>query len=226
MKDGKRDDKILGVGVCQRRGKMLAQYFTIKEEAEAEITIKKSKFIATAFPMKAEQELEEKISFIKKKYRDAKHYVFAYRLSNGAERYSDDGEPNKTAGLPILDILRGNHLYDVLIVVTRYFGGVLLGTGGLVKAYSDVAKQTLEKASKQIKFLCVRYQLKIPYNDYQIVQHWCSSNHFTIDDVSFSEMVTIQLIIKKEEEKVFFHQIQELLEGSAEITKIQDEFYI
>lgn len=206
--------------------KMLEQYLTIKDEAEAELTMKKSKFIANLFCIQKEDELAEKINIVKKKYRDAKHYVFAYRLSNGVERYSDDGEPNKTAGVPILDILRGKQLYDVLVVVTRYFGGILLGTGGLVKAYSDVAKLALEKATVQTKSLCAIYQLEIPYNDYPMVQRWCVNHEYAMQPISFSETVTMHITVQKNLEMSFKEQLQELLEGKLNISKIRDDFYI
>ena len=128
---------------------MLNTFYTIKEdEYSAELIEKKSKFIATLLKVSSEEQAIEFIEKIRKKYRDAKHNVFAYRIANTLERYSDDGEPSGTAGVPILDILRGEKLENVLVVVTRYFGEILLGTGGLVRAYSTVTKQAIADAVK------------------------------------------------------------------------------
>ena len=115
----------------------------------AEIVEKKSKFIASVFYIEDENDANEKILKVKKENRDARHNVYAYRLSNGFEKYSDDGEPSGTAGAVILELLRGEKLSNVLIVVTRYFGGILLGTGGLVRAYTESAKQAIEKAESE-----------------------------------------------------------------------------
>ena len=126
---------------------MLDTFFTIREnEYKAEIVEKKSKFIAVLCKVNSEKEALEKLEQIRKEHRNARHNVFAYRIPNVNERYSDDGEPSGTAGVPILDILRGEKLENVLVVVTRYFGGILLGTGGLVKAYSTVAKNAIASA--------------------------------------------------------------------------------
>ena len=122
---------------------------TILEDTSAEIIVKKSKFIANLFYISSIEEVEIKLKEIKKKYYDAKHHCYAYSImtNNGnINKMSDDGEPSGTAGAPMLNIINKNGLVNVLIVVTRYFGGVLLGTGGLVKAYSDATLNAIEKA--------------------------------------------------------------------------------
>ncbi len=205
---------------------VLEQFSTIKKEVEAEITVKKSQFIANVYPISSESEFKEKVNLIKRKYKDARHHVFAYRLSNGLERYSDDGEPAGTAGIPILDILRGFNLYDVVVIVTRYFGGTLLGTGGLVRAYSDATKLAMEKVEINQKFLAVQYKLEIPYNDFDVVQHYCSTNGFIITDSSFSDMVVLQITVKNEKALKFVDELKEKLEGKVEILKVRDSFYI
>ena len=129
---------------------MVDNFFTIEgeETKEKEIVEKKSRFIAQIIKITSEEEANKKILEIKKKHRDAKHNVFAYRIVNGIEKFSDDGEPSGTAGVPILDILRGEKLENILLVVTRYFGGILLGTGGLVRAYSSAAKEAHRRAGE------------------------------------------------------------------------------
>ena len=118
----------------------MQEFFTIKENVLAEIVEKKSKFIANLFYIESQQEAEKIIKQIKKKYYDARHNCIAYRVIENdsvIEKSSDDGEPSGTAGAPMLNILQKNNLCNVLVVVTRYFGGILLGTGGLVRAYSN-----------------------------------------------------------------------------------------
>ena len=124
---------------------MLKKYKTILAQAEAEIVEKKSRFIATVRPVKTEEEAKAFIEEMKKKYWNATHNVFAYQIGerNELQRFSDDGEPQGTAGMPVLSVLKGEDVKDTAIVVTRYFGGTLLGTGGLVRAYGHSAKEGL-----------------------------------------------------------------------------------
>lgn len=129
-------------------------YKTIKKKEEAIFIEKKSKFIAELHPIKSREEAEETIQSIRKKYYDAKHHCFAYRLLQNdtiIEKASDDGEPSKTAGAPMLQVLNKNELVNILVVVTRYFGGILLGTGGLVRAYTQATQNALKK-NKTSKF--------------------------------------------------------------------------
>ena len=132
----------------------MEQFYTIKNNIEAEIVEKKSKFIANLIKVESKEEAEEKIQEIKKKYYDARHNCVAYRvLEEGKveEKASDDGEPSGTAGGPMLNILQKNNLSNVLIVVTRYFGGILLGTGGLVRAYSEALQKAIEESTLIMK---------------------------------------------------------------------------
>ena len=140
---------------------MQKSFYTIEKNASEELVEKKSRFIANIFYVENEIEVEKRIDEVKKANKDAKHHVFAYRLNNGMEKYSEDGEPSGTAGIPILDILRGEKLVNVLVVVTRYFGGILLGTGGLVRAYGGVTKLALEKVEKIEMKLCIEYKIEL-----------------------------------------------------------------
>ena len=124
---------------------MNTDYKTVKIESSDEFTEKRSRFIGYVKPVKTEAEATEFINSIRSKHWDARHNVYAYSLREGnIKRYSDDGEPSGTAGMPVLDVITKNEVYDVCVVVTRYFGGVLLGTGGLVRAYSQGSKIALE----------------------------------------------------------------------------------
>lgn len=205
---------------------MLTKYKTVFDTTITEINVKKSRFIAEVFHIENEKDFAERMEVIKKKHRDAKHHVFAYRLADNSERYSDDGEPSGTAGVPILDILRGKKLYDVLIVVTRYFGGTLLGTGGLVKAYSDVTKLALENVSFKEMNLAVEYELEIPYDKFSSVQHYCSTNNITIKESSFSDVVLIKIQMKKEAEKRALEELSEKMDGKVQFTKMEKEIFV
>lgn len=129
----------------------MEKFKTIQQKlVSAEIVEKKSRFIANLFFVESSNEAEEKIKEIKKKYHDAKHNCFAYIIFENNQmqkKFSDDGEPSGTAGAPMLEILEKTNLYNVVVIVTRYFGGVLLGTGGLVRAYSDALKKAISNAT-------------------------------------------------------------------------------
>jgi uncharacterized YigZ family protein len=148
-------------------------YFTVKTASEIEIKIKGSKFFGRAFPCKSEAEAESALTLIRKKYFDATHHCFAYRIGLGPEtkfRYSDAGEPSGTAGKPIYDQILGQNLTNVLVVVTRYFGGTKLGTGGLTHAYSDSAAEAINRAGVIEEFLTEQLLLLVEFHDYNIVE--------------------------------------------------------
>lgn len=204
---------------------MLERFLTIEEGTEAEIIEKKSVFIATIYPITDEEDALKKLNEVKKKYRDAKHNVFAYRIVNGTERYSDDGEPSGTAGMPILTILRCENLQNILVVVTRYFGGILLGTGGLVHAYSDAAKGAISKLTKKEMILHSQYKVTISYELYQTVEYYCRTNNIKIINSIFLDVVVLEIIVKKEEEETLVKKIVELSNGTANINVVNSNFY-
>ena len=147
------------------------EFITILKDETVEIVEKKSKFIANISYVESVEEAETKIKDIKKKYYDAKHNCIAYRvIENGriVEKASDDGEPSGTAGGPMLNILQKNNLCNLVVVVTRYFGGILLGTGGLVRAYSDATQKAIEKSIKVSKIEGVEVEVKIDYANLEI----------------------------------------------------------
>ena len=139
-------------------------FITISNNIENEITVKKSKFICNLIKIETQQEAEEQIKIIKKKYYDARHNCVAYRVQENDgifEKASDDGEPSGTAGGPMLNILQKNNLCNVLVVVTRYFGGILLGTGGLVRAYSESTLNAIDLADKIEKCIGLEFQVTL-----------------------------------------------------------------
>lgn len=204
---------------------MVDKFFTIEENnIEREIIEKKSRFIANIIKVNSEDEANAKILEIKKKYRDARHNVFAYRLASGNERFSDDGEPSGTAGVPILDILRGEKLENVLIIVTRYFGGILLGTGGLVRAYSSAAKETI-LASKRVEMkLCSEYEFFIDYNYYDILNHYLRKNELVIKKVNYSEKICINVVLENNRKEQILKEIEEITDRRI-IFKIKDTYF-
>ena len=170
---------------------------SIEEMAVAEIIEKKSKFIATLEIADSKEEAEEILQSIRKKYHDSKHNCYAY-IVNNYEKCSDDGEPSGTAGAPLLALLKSYKLSNVIIVVTRYFGGILLGTGGLVRAYTDVAKKAIENAKIVDKEYGLRYKIEISYNTLKEIQYFCQKNNIKIIKYEYGENIHIILESSKE----------------------------
>ncbi len=170
-------------------------FYTIEKEANSELIEKKSKFIAEIYHIENKEEAENIINEIKKKYYDAKHHCFAYITMNNddsiIQKYSDDGEPQGTAGSPILTLLKSNELCNVLLVVTRYFGGILLGTGGLLRAYTDVAKLAIEKTEKILKQKGQLIKVETSYAELENVKYYCKKNNINIVKEEYSDKVTI-----------------------------------
>ena len=176
-------------------------FVTIKENVQAELIEKKSKFIANLFYVESVKEAEEIITKIKKKYFDARHNCIAYRIieENLVEKSSDDGEPSGTAGAPMLSILQKNNLVNVLVIITRYFGGILLGTGGLVRAYSNCLLQVIEKSERIEK--CYGHELDVilDYNEFENFKYYCKNNKINIVETQYLENIVCKIEI---EEKV------------------------
>lgn len=176
-------------------------FFTIEKDSEGIVIEKKSKFIANIYYIESEEEAERKINEIRKKYYDARHHCFAYRvLVNGrvVSKQSDDGEPSGTAGAPMLNILEKQELANVLIVVTRYFGGTLLGTGGLVKAYSDASKAALNNANIVEKEEGYLLEITLNYNDMSNFEYFCNQNKMQIIKKDYLDKIKILVETPKE----------------------------
>lgn len=165
---------------------------TIKGDVSAELVEKRSRFIAEIFHVEKEEEAEEKIKQIRKKYYDAKHVCFAYSViinEQSKTKSSDDGEPSGTAGKPLLGIIEKNNLQNILIVVTRYFGGILLGTGGLLRAYSGVAIEALKQAQIIGVQLGSQVQIEIFYDDNEKFKYYCKKNNIKIVDTKYNQNI-------------------------------------
>ena len=194
-------------------------YITINKKASAEITEKKSKFIADLFYVNSKEEAEEKIKEIRKKYHDAKHHCFAYSvLEDGKvlDRMSDDGEPSGTAGMPILNILNKKNLVNVVAIVTRYFGGILLGTGGLTKAYSDSVLFALENTTFSKLEEGFELEIILDYEDFQKLQYYLEKNSIFINKTEYNEKIKCIIEITNDEKNKLINLFDD---GSLKIQK-------
>ena len=192
-------------------------YTTLAGEGEAEFTEKKSVFIGHAAPVQSEEEAQAFVKKYKNRYMDARHNVWAYMMKGEiVARYSDDGEPQGTAGVPVLDTIRKSGVTDAVVVVTRYFGGILLGAGGLVRAYSHTAKLALEAAHIITYEQYTELELVCSYSDYQRYSALLPSFGAIIDDTAFSDRVILRFSVKDTVVDDLFAKIQEMSGGRDE----------
>jgi len=174
----------------------MSGYITVAKRSEAEITEKRSRFIATVVPVSSEEEATSVLNEIKKEYADARHNVYAYSIrENNTARYSDDGEPAQTAGLPIMDMIKKIGMTDVLVVVTRYFGGILLGTGGLVHAYTKAAKEGIIAAEPVKMTLCREVLIKCDYTLFGKIQSHIITGGYQSDEPEYSDFVSVLVFV-------------------------------
>lgn len=200
-------------------------YLTIKDRAEASFIEKHSEFIGYLAPVTTNDDAVAFINEIKSKHRKATHNVYAYILrDDNIVRYSDDGEPQGTAGVPVLDVLKKRGLTDICCVVTRYFGGILLGGGGLVRAYSHATSIAVDSAS--IMDMCSCYQLKfsMDYTLYGKVNYILPNFDIKILDTNFSNCVTITLLVKVERFEELNKKLIDVSNGSIVVEKSQEMF--
>lgn len=178
----------------------MENFISIKENVQTEIVVKKSKFICNFIKIETQEDAEENIKQIKKKYFDARHNCVAYRvIENGQiiEKASDDGEPSGTAGGPMLNILQKNNLCNVLVIVTRYFGGILLGTGGLVRAYSDATLDAINNAEKVEKCIGQEAEVEIEYTNLENFKHYCKINNIFISEFVYSDTIFCKIQVQE-----------------------------
>lgn len=201
-------------------------YKTISMFSCDEIIEKKSRFIGYASPAKTEEEALNFIAEISKKHWDATHNVYAYHIrENNISRCSDDGEPAKTAGAPVLDVITKAGITDIVIVVTRYFGGTLLGTGGLVKAYSRAAKAVLETSDIVLMQNSIQFVTSIPYTLLGKCENEFRNSNVIILEKEFSDDVNIIGICKKNEYEKLNKKFSEISNGKNQIIKTTELFY-
>ncbi|MGN0617024.1 YigZ family protein [Ruminococcus flavefaciens] len=200
-------------------------YLTISENAKASFIEKRSEFIGYISPVKTNDEAVAFINSIKAEHRKAKHNVYAYILrEDNISRYSDDGEPQGTAGVPVLDVLKKRGLTDVCVVVTRYFGGILLGGGGLVRAYSHAASLACDAAHIMDMCLCHRLKITADYGMYGKISYLLPNYDTITVDSDFGSDVTLEILVLSEKLDALKKELTEVTNGTAEIEDIGELF--
>lgn len=203
----------------------MQEYKTVEKEASDFFIEKKSKFIGYAKPVKTQEEAVEFISEIKSKHWDATHNVYAYVLrENNIQRYSDDGEPSGTAGVPVLDVMLKESLVDVCVVATRYFGGTLLGAGGLIRAYSHTSKIALEAAGIITMAQCSVMSAEVDYSFYDRLNILLSDFSAVILDTSFSDKVCVDFSVKENTVDFLNAKLIDVSNGKYALKFLRNEF--
>jgi len=221
------------VAFCYQLFVKMEKFYTILKEENAELVEKKSKFIAEIYYVENVEDAETKIKSVKKKYHDAKHHCISYRVIEYGriiEKSSDDGEPSGTAGAPMLNLLQSNNLCNVLVIVTRYFGGILLGTGGLVRAYTDVTKQVIQNSEIICKVQGIEIDLEIDYSCLEIFKYYCKNNDINIINIEYSENISLKIemecnkkdILLKDIENKKINVISFVEKGNKMINKVEN----
>ncbi len=199
-------------------------YITIKEPGKSEYIEKRSRFIGAAFPCGTEEEAMAHIAKIKSEHWDARHSCYAFVVDEGkTSRFSDDGEPHGTAGKPILDVINGKGIKNVLVVVTRYFGGVLLGTGGLVRAYQTATKEALENVQRAEMVPCTLFKAECEYADHQTLLRLLEGSAASIISTDFSEKITLTFALRDEDIDSFQKKLTEVFSARLTAEKIGTE---
>lgn len=206
---------------------MADRYKILYEGGEGETEVKKSRFIATTRPVKSEEEAVSFIAEMKKKYWDASHNCSAFTIGRNHEltRCSDDGEPAQTAGRPMLDVLLGEDVHDLCVVVTRYFGGTLLGTGGLVRAYSGAVKEGLLNSQIVEKFRAYQMDVRTGYTGVGKIQYILAQENITVMDSIYTDQVEFKLLVPVERYEDLEKQLIEGTNGGARLEKGDEIWY-
>lgn len=205
----------------------MPSYKTLKGYGEKEIIIKKSRFIGRAMPVTTQEEAIGFINSLRKRYPDATHHCYAYVIgqNSGIMRYSDDGEPGGTAGIPMMEVLKMRQVVNVAVVVTRYFGGVMLGAGGLVRAYTQGCVEALEAAQVAIMEKSFQMVLTVPYNQWDKIQYEISKEPVQINQVLYEAQVTCHFSIREKDLPAFEKALSTWSEGSLK-AQATEEGYI
>ena len=212
---------------CLEVSGMLENYKTIYEGGEGELTEKKSRFIATVRLVEKEEDALAFIEEMKKKYWDARHNCYAYSIGEHREftRCSDDGEPSGTAGRPMLDVILGEDIYNVAVVVTRYFGGVLLGTGGLVRAYSGAVQAGLKESTVIEKHHGISLALTADYTAIGKLQYIAAENQLPILDTEYTDQVVMHLLVPNDQVGRIEKVITEATSGRVKMEKEKELYF-
>lgn len=206
---------------------MLLHYKTVYEGKQGEIEEKKSRFIASVAHVESEEEAAAFVEAVRRRYYDARHNCYAYRIGENGDkrRFSDDGEPSMTAGKPMLDVLEKEMLCDTIVVVTRYFGGTLLGTGGLVRAYTAAAKEGIKNSVIIEKKLACEFFVTVDYGAIGKLLYLTGQRGYAQLDSDYGEQVTLVLLVPKEESGAFEKELTELFSGKAQVSVEGETYY-
>lgn len=202
----------------------MSEYLIPTAAGEAEFTEKRSRFLGHVRPVESEEEARAFIAQVKKEHYDARHNCWCYILKNGVERYSDDGEPQGTAGIPMLEVFRREGVYNAVCVVTRYFGGVLLGAGGLLRAYTKSAKDALDAAgiSAVRRWLC--FDLPCSYSAAERMKLEVTACGGVVEDMEYAASVTIKVLVPEAQGEDFKARIFDISGGSISPTQTGESF--
>jgi uncharacterized YigZ family protein len=198
-------------------------FLTIASETRTEIKVKGSRFIGDTFRVSSIDEAGESLTAVRKKEYQATHHCYAYVVGLPPDqefKYSDDGEPNGTAGAPIHDVICGRELTNCLVVVTRYFGGTKLGTGGLVRAYSEAAKAVLDRSGRKENFVVRRFRFRFDFSVYDLWQKQLRGLEAQVEDSAFADQVTLIVSIRRSRAERMLAAFTELTSGRGEVEEI------
>ena len=189
----------------------------ITRTGSSEVIIKKSRFLGTAAYVDNEEEARNMVAEVRKQHYDARHVCYAYSIGdeNPSLKFSDDGEPGGTAGKPILSVIQGSGISNVIIIVVRYFGGVLLGTGGLVRAYSQAAAEAVEAAEKKTICMSCLYDVTLEYGDFDKVKYLLDMNDKVSYEVNYTDKVIVSFSVPEESAEELIKQISEKTAGRS-----------
>ena len=203
----------------------MEDYKTVKAYGDAEMLERKSRFIGYCRPVKNQDEAIDFINEIRAMHRQATHNVYAYILRNdNIMRYSDDGEPAGTAGVPVLEVIKKEGLTDVCVVVTRYFGGILLGAGGLVRAYGKAAKIGIDAAVRIEKIYCDLYLIRCDYPIYGKLEYAINTEGYILKDCVFENDVCLTVGVKPAQKDKFLKTVADISGGAAQINELPGEY--
>ena len=194
----------------------MTEYLVPTCDADAEFVEKRSRFIGHIFLTETEEEALARLKQMRETYWDATHNVYAYIIRDGATRFSDDGEPGGTAGMPVLQVLQREGMFNVTCVVTRYFGGILLGAGGLVRAYAHSAKLALDAAGKSVKRVWTNVYLPCPYSWYERIRLEVTAFGGILRNTDFGADVSLDLLLPEQQVKPFLERVTDLTAGTVE----------
>jgi uncharacterized YigZ family protein len=202
-------------------------YRTLRREGSGEYEEKKSVFIGAAKRVSSEEEARQFINLIKSKHKEARHNVYAYVIgqNSGIQRYSDDGEPQGTGGIPVLEVIKRNEITDTVIVVTRYFGGTLLGAAGLCRAYSKGAALAVKDAGVVEKVSGIEFDIEIAYELLGKVQHLFSQNSWQIENIEYTDKVSLKVLCEKDKYELIETEVIEITNNKCEINKLLEGIY-